>query len=52
MRDELSNIKSNSENPLKAAHAYGDIAESVDSALKKVKSAKLAAGNATELVRK
>lgn len=49
VNNELSNIKSNSENPLKAANAYTDIVDSVDAALKKIKSAKEAAGNATDL---
>lgn len=50
MRTELSNITSNSETPLKAAHAYSDIVEGVSTALTLTKEAKLAAGNATELV--
>lgn len=44
------NITSNSEEPLKAAHAYTDIIDSVNAARNAGKNSKYAAGNATELV--
>lgn len=50
MKNELSNITANSEIPLKAAHAYSDIVADVNAAQNAIKSAKQAAGNATELV--
>lgn len=50
MKNELSNITSNSEVQLKAAHAYSDIIESVGAARNAAKESKLSAGNATELV--
>lgn len=50
LKNELSNIASNSETALKAANAYSDIADAVNAARNAVKSAKLASGNATELV--
>lgn len=51
LRNQLSNITSNSETALKAANAYSDIVDAVNEARNSVKSAKLAAGNATELVK-
>lgn len=50
LKNQLSNITSNSETALKAANAYSNIADAVNAARNSVKSAKLAAGNATELV--
>lgn len=50
LKSQLSNITSNSETALKAANAYSDITDAVNAARNAVKSSKLAAGNATELV--
>lgn len=46
---ELSNITANSEEALRAANAYKDIVDAVNSARNAVRNAKQAAGNATEL---
>lgn len=51
IKSELTNTTPNSENALRAAHAYSDIIEGIDSALNAVRSAKQAVDNATELVR-
>lgn len=50
LNSELTNIGTDSEYALKAAHAYTDITENVNSALKSAKNAKASAGNATDLV--
>lgn len=50
MKDELLNITSNSENPLKAAHAYLDISDGVNSIRNAIRDAKVASDNALELV--
>lgn len=48
---ELTDIAANSENALKAAHAYTDITDSVGAAVNSTRSAIASAGNATDLVR-
>lgn len=50
LKNQLSNITANSETALKAANSYSNIADAVNQARNAVKSAKLSAGNATELV--
>lgn len=50
IHSELTNIAADSEDASKAAHAYTDITENVDSALKSARNAKSSAGNATDLV--
>lgn len=50
LKNQLSNITANSETALKAANSYSNIADAVNQARTAVKSAKLSAGNATELV--
>lgn len=50
LKNELSNIAANSEQSLKAAHAYSDIADAINEAKDSSKNSKLAANNATDLV--
>lgn len=51
LREQITNIESNSEMPLQAAKAYSNIVENVNDAKSAVNAAKYAAGNATEMVR-
>lgn len=50
LKNELSNITSNSERSLMAARAYSNIADGVDDAKDLVENSNNAANNATELV--
>lgn len=52
MKNELSNIASNSERSLQAAHAYSNIADGIDAAKDSADNSNEAANNATKLVRK